>query len=113
DLLEPSPRLRGWRPTLGQYPLRESGLAGEDGDVAPGLRETEPREHGNEDPSAQDHREAPLVPRPQAQPEVQTDATVNPGDHEQHRLAEPGPGIHHPEREEHACIGVFRAEERI
>ena len=81
--------------------------------MVPGLRETEPCEHRNEDPSAQNHREAPSVPRPQAQPEVETDAAMNPRDQEQHRLAEARPGIHHPEREEQTCIGVLNAEEGI
>jgi hypothetical protein len=76
----------------------------------PALGEPEKGEYGHEEHGSEEERGGARVPGAEAQPEVQTDAAVQPGDDEHERLTQACAGVERPHAEEQTRIGVDAPE---
>ena len=77
--------------------------------VAPGLGEAEQGQERQEDGGEEQSRRGARVPGPQAEPEVEADAGVGPGEQHHRGLAQAGHRVQHPHGQHDHPVGVVQA----
>jgi hypothetical protein len=82
-------------------------------DLLPGPHEAEQRQHRDQQRGGEQVRRGGRIPRLQAQPEVQAEAAMHPGDDEADGLAQPDHRREHPGRQHDEAVGVVGVEQLV
>ena len=88
-------------------------LLGQPRNLPPSLGEPQQRQHRNEQGQPKEHRDQPGIPRLEPEPEVQPDAAVQPGQHQQEHLLDAEVRAQLPVEQHHKGVRVRGVEPRV